>query len=93
MWDIKLKAMNIQTRQTNKNSQTQTTVQWLPDGKGMGGSMVKWVKYMVTEDDLTLGGGHTLQCTGHVSQKYMLETYIILLINVAPINLILKLKK
>ena len=54
---------------------------------------MKGAKYMVTEDDLTLGGGHTLQCTGHVSQKYMLETYIILLINVAPINLILKLKK
>ena len=36
MWDIKLKAMNIQTRQTNKNSQTQTTVRWLPEGKLRG---------------------------------------------------------
>ena len=43
---------------------------------------------MVTEDDLTLGGGHTMQYTDHVSQNYTTETYIILLTNVTPINLI-----
>ena len=42
------------------------------------------------EDDLTLGGGHTMQYTDHVSQKSTLETYITLLANVTPINLIKK---
>ena len=42
---------------------------------------------MVMEDDLTLGGGHTMQYTDHVSYKCMLETYIFVLINVTPINL------
>ena len=46
--------------------------------------MVKGVKYLVTEDDLTLGGGHTMQCIDHVSQKCILEIYIILLTNVTP---------
>ena len=49
-----------------------------------------WAKYMVTEDDLTLVGGYTMQYTGHASQKYILETYIILLNNVTLINLIKK---
>ena len=43
---------------------------------------------MVTENDLALGGGHTMQYTDHVTQKCTLETYIILLNNVTPINLI-----
>ena len=34
---------------------------------------------MVTEEDLTLGGKHTMQCTDHVSQSCTIETYIILL--------------
>ena len=34
---------------------------------------------MVTEDDLTLSDGHTMKYTDHVSQKYTLKTYIILL--------------
>ena len=39
-------------------------------------------KYMVKEDDLTLGGGHTMQCTeGVSSENYTMETYIILLTN------------
>ena len=33
MWDIGLKARNEQTRQTNKNSEKQTTVWWLPEGR------------------------------------------------------------
>ena len=32
---------------------------------------------MMTEDDLTLGGGHTIQYTDHVSQKCTLEMYVI----------------
>ena len=42
---------------------------------------------MATEDDLTSGGGHTVQCTDHVSQKRALETYVVFLTNVTPINL------
>ena len=38
--------------------------------------------------DLTLGGGHTRQYTGDVSQKCTLETYIILLTNITVINLL-----
>ena len=45
---------------------------------------------MVIEIDLTLGGGHTTQFTDNVSQNCTLETYIILLANVTPINSILK---
>ena len=42
MWDIKLEATDEQAGQTIGNSQTQTTVQWLPEGrawvvKGKGG--------------------------------------------------------
>ena len=43
---------------------------------------------MVMKGDLILGGEHTMQCTDHVSQKCTLETYMILLTNVTPINLI-----
>ena len=34
--------------------------------KGVGGDS-KGAQYMVMEDDLTLGGGHKMQYTGHVS--------------------------
>ena len=43
---------------------------------------------MVTKDDLIVGGEHAMQYTDHVSQKRTLETYMILLTNVNPINLI-----
>ena len=43
---------------------------------------------MVTEEDFTLGDGHTMQNTHDVLQKCTLATYIILLTNVIPINLI-----
>ena len=43
---------------------------------------------MVMKDDLTLDGGYTVQRIHHVSQKCTVETYIILLTNVTPINLI-----
>ena len=45
------------------------------------------VKYMVTED-LTLGGGHVVQYTNDVSQNCTLETHVILLATVTPVNLI-----
>ena len=45
---------------------------------------------MVIEEDLTSGGEHTIQYTDDISQNCSLETYIILLTNVTPINLILK---
>ena len=47
---------------------------------------------MVTEGDLTLGGEHTMQFTDDVSQNCTFETYIILLTDVTPINLIKFLK-
>ena len=47
---------------------------------------------MLTEDDLTLGGGHTMQYIDDISQNCTLGTYIIVLTNVAPVNLILKRK-
>ena len=37
---------------------------------------------MVTADDLTLSGRHTIQYTDHVSYNYILKTYMILLTNV-----------
>ena len=43
---------------------------------------------MVTEDSLTLSGGHTMQYTGRVSHKCTLEACTILLTDVAPISLI-----
>ena len=43
---------------------------------------------MVAEDVLSLGGGHAGQYTDHVSWKYTLETYMMLLTNITPINLI-----
>ena len=48
---------------------------------------IKGVKYMVM-GDVTLGGGHTMQYTDYVSQKCVLEAYIIELTSVIPINLI-----
>ena len=43
----------------------QKTESGLPEGKESTGRMkrVKGVNYMVTEGDLTLGGGHTVQYT------------------------------
>ena len=45
---------------------------------------------MVTENDLALGGGHTVQHTDPVSQKCALGTYAALLSSLAPIHLIKK---
>ena len=43
---------------------------------------------MVVEEVLTLGGGHAMLKTDDVSQNCTLETYIILLTNITPMNLI-----
>ena len=90
MWDIKLKATNKQDKQTNKNSQTQTTLWQLPEGKGIGGHgqvRVVGAKDIVTED-WTWGGRHTVQYTHDVPLNSTLETYITLLTNDTPIDLI-----
>ena len=51
--------------------------------EGDGGLVrVKEVQYMVTKEDVTLGGGHAMQYTDDVSWNCMLETYINLLTNV-----------
>ena len=42
----------------------------------------------MTEEGLILGGRHTMQYTDHVPQNCTLETYMVLLSNVTPINLI-----
>lgn len=43
---------------------------------------------MMTEEYLTLDGGHTILYTDHASYKRTIETCLILLINVTPITLI-----
>ena len=48
-------------------------------GKGKGAQVA---------EDLTLGGGSTIQQRDDVSQNYTVKTHIILLTNVTPINLI-----
>lgn len=45
---------------------------------------------MVMEVDLTMDGGHTMQCMHEILLNCMLENYIILLTNVTPIYFILK---
>ena len=47
---VKLKATNELTRQTNKNSQTQTTVWWLPEEKGGQGEVVKGKEGQIYDD-------------------------------------------
>ena len=71
-------------------TETKTVVRWLPEGRVGEQWTVKGVKHTVMgmEDDVTLGGGHTMQCTDNVSWIHILETYIILLTNVTLTNLI-----
>ena len=49
---------------------------------------IKGVKYMVIEDDQTLGGGCTMECTDDALQNCTLEIEIILLTIAIPVNLI-----
>lgn len=56
------------------NSQTQTAVRWLPEGKGVGGTKrVKGAKYMMTEGDQALGdkptGSIQMLCYGVVHRN------------------------
>lgn len=64
----------------------------LTRGKGHVGWAVKGAKYMLTQDDLALGGEHAIQhviqYTDLVSLKCILETYMIPLTNVTLIKLI-----
>ena len=47
---------------------TQTTVEQLPEGRGVDGSRVKWSNiYTVIGVDLTLGGRYTMQYTDEAS--------------------------
>ena len=58
-------------------------------GKGGGGVVnIKGIQYMVKEDDVHLSGGQTMQHTDHISWQCTLETYITVLTNVTPTNLI-----
>ena len=43
---------------------------------------------MVKEDDVHLSGGQMMQHTDHISWQCTLETYITVLTNVTPTNLI-----
>ena len=45
---------------------------------------------MAMEGDLTLGGEHTIQYTDNVLENCIPETYVILLVNVTPINSVKK---
>ena len=68
MQDIKLKATQVSTRQTNQPKLTDTDNSMVdPRGKGGEGTEGgKGVKCMVTGKDLTLGGGHAIQYTDDV---------------------------
>ena len=50
----------------------------------------KGIKYMVTKEDLTLGGGHIMKYIDDVWQNCTLETYKILLTIITPINFTLE---
>ena len=90
MWDIKLKAINEQTK-TQKHRKQNGGYQ--REGVWELQKREKGVKYIVPEEDLILGGEHTMQYTDDVSQNGTFETYITLLTNVTPINLVLKREK
>ena len=65
--------------QTNKSSQTQTAVWWLPEGRGVeeveGDEGDEGVRHVVTEGDLTLSNEHTVQRTDDVLELYTSESY------------------
>lgn len=71
-------------------TETRTTVHWLPEGRGIRVVKGNRATHMVTEVDVTLGGGHAVQYTDRVSYRCTLETCMILLAGVTTINLILK---
>ena len=77
MWDIKLKLVDTDS------SVVVTRGKGVVSGRGGWGLMCSNRRC-----GLTVGGGPTVQYTDHASYKYTLETYMILLTNVTPINLI-----
>ena len=79
---------NEQTRKTNKNSYTQTIVWWLPERKGR--DLVKGKVSQIYGNGrwFDFGWWAYNAIYRNVSQKCTHETYIILLTNVTPINLI-----
>ena len=88
MWDIKLKATHEQTRKTKTHRHRQQYGGYQKEG-GWGSSKgLIGVKCIGMEKDLTLGGGHTVQYTHDILQNCTLGTYIILLTNVTPVNVI-----
>ena len=67
MWDIKLKVTNEQSKkQTNKKLIDTDNSMTVASRKGSG-RVINEVKYIVTEDNLTLGGGHAMQQRDHGS--------------------------
>ena len=66
MWDYKAESNNEQTRKINKQKLTDADNSKVATrGKGMKGVIkVVGVKYMVMQEELTLGSGHTMQYTG-----------------------------
>ena len=71
MWDIKQKPTN----EKKLNSQTQTTVWWLPEGweeneEGKG------AKYKVMEGNQPSSGENIVQHTENILQNWIFETYI-----------------
>ena len=67
MWNFDLKA-------TNDMKPIDTdTVRWLPERRGLVVENGKGVKCMVREDDLLLGGGHTMQYADRVSSNLYLK--------------------
>ena len=62
------KRTNKTDRQTDRQILTDTTVWWLPDGAWGRGEMEegKGLKQTAMEEDLTLGGEHTIESAEHM---------------------------
>lgn len=83
--------MKKQNKENNK--QIQTTEQLLPEGRdGEEDKEERGVKYMVTEGDLASGSEQATEYTDAVLQSYTPEIYRMLLTNIIPINLIIKIE-
>ena len=66
MWGIQLKATNGQILKQRKTHRHRQPYGGYQRYEGWGVVKGEGVKYMVIEDDLTLGGGHAIQCTDDV---------------------------
>ena len=83
--EIKTKSLTLESSEFQKEKTVKANIRSNSD---MTQKLERGVKDTVMEGDLTLGGGHTTQYTDDVLLNYALETYIILLTSVTPINLI-----